>query len=129
MILPFEQQPLGRPPIPAIRIGELLHQIGRTQRTDVGLQMPLTPRMVGNDAIDAPHRVAVVEIDFLADLFGDRFRRLDDLPVDIRDVQIAVRRIGEVAGPEPDIGGGKKLHVLLRAVRQNVAPSGLMMSR
>src|SRR4051812_28442508 len=71
--------------------------------------------MVRHNAVDAAQRVAIVEVDILADLLRNRFRRLDYLPVDIGDVEVAIRSIGKVAGTEPDIRGGEKFHAVLGA--------------
>ena len=117
MVLPLEQKAVRGLPVPAVRIGKLFHQFGRTRRAQIRLQIALPQRMVGNDAINTSERIALEEIDLLANLFGNRFRRLDHLAVDVGHIKIAVRRIGEVAGPEPDVGRCQELHLLLGAMR------------
>ena len=83
----------------------------------VGLQVAATLRVIRNDAIYPAKRIAVIEIDLFANLLGNRFRRLNDLSVDIGEVKVSVRRIGEITGTKPDIGGGQELHLLRRAMR------------
>src|SRR5262245_14468705 len=101
--------------MPAVRALQKLNQLDGAGSSPVRFQISGTSRMVGHDAVDPAQRIAVVEIDFFAEFLGDRFRRLDDLTVNVGEVEIAVGRIGEVAWPKPYVGRGQELHVLFRA--------------
>src|SRR6478752_6884067 len=77
----------------------------------------MTRRVIGNDAIYASKSVAIIEIDLFADFFRNRFRCLNDLPVDVGEVEVAIRRISEVAGARPNISRSEELHVIGGAMR------------
>ena len=85
---------------------------------EVRFEIALTQRMVGHDPIDPPHRVAIIEIDLLANLLRNGLRRLDHLAIDVGDVEIAVGGVGEIAWPEPHVRGSQKLYILFPAVSQ-----------
>ena len=124
MVLPLEQKTVRGLTVPAIWIGQLFDKFRRTGGAEIGFQIAATQRVVGNDAINAPQRIALEEIDLLPNLFGDGLRRLDHLSVDVGHVEIAVGCVGEVAGPEPDIGGCQELGLLRSAMRGEGGPVG-----
>ena len=68
-------------------------------------------RRSGHDPVDPPHAVAAVEVYVLLEGFRHRFGGFDELAVHVHHVERPVRSVGEIAGPEPDVGRGQKLPV------------------
>ena len=66
-----------------------------------------------HDPVDPPHAVAAVKVDVLLEEFRHRLGGLDELAVHVQHVEGSVRPVGEVAGPEPDVGRRQKLPVRL----------------
>ena len=123
-VLPLQEQSMSREPVPSVRIGQLLDKFRGTGRAQVRFQIALPQRMVGNDSIDLPERIALEEIDLPANLFRNRFRRLDHLPVNVGEVQIAVRRVHEITRAEPYVRGGQKFHALFGAMGREGRAAG-----
>src|SRR5579884_231020 len=104
--------------MPSIRIRQQLHQFARTCASQPGLQVAFARRMVRRDAVNPPHRVSVVEIDFPPDLLWYRLRSFNHLSVDVGDIEISVGRIREVAWTEPNVRRREELHAIPGAMRR-----------
>src|SRR5262245_60684907 len=120
LILPLQKQTLRRQPPPAVRMRQQANEFRSSRLSQIRSYGLRFWRISRHDAVDASHRVAAVKVHILLELFGNRFRRLDELAIHVHDVEVSVRAAGKVTGPEPGIRGCQELPVLFlwRALRQ-----------
>ena len=105
-VLPFKEQPLGRVPVPAVRIAKQRHQLGRAFRSQ--LRRSGIAKAVGSDAVHAPRIAPGLEVDEFQHVERnvDRFQ---DLAAHVETIERAVRRVDEIHRPKPVVRGADKL--------------------
>jgi hypothetical protein len=94
---------MGRLAMPSVGARELCNEFRDRSLSEIWPQIAGPLRMIRHDAVDPALIDAAPEIHVFLDLFRNRLRRLDEFAIDIGNVQIAVRRVSEIAGAKPDI--------------------------
>src|SRR5712692_80821 len=101
---------MSRLAVPAIRIFEVLDQLGNAGGAQVGFEVSLVRRVFRRDAIDSAHRVAAPEIHGSLESLGDRARSLNEFAVHVYYIEIAVGVLGKlIAGVDSATARGCKV--------------------
>ena len=124
LVLPLEQQPRRRAPMPAVRVIERLNQLGHS-RLAKPRQLRLNKHS-GHNPVNPATVVATVEVDVLLDAVRKRPRVLDHFAVHIGNVKRAVRADLHLHRPKPVVGRGEELPVafIVGALRGKFYPMG-----
>ena len=113
LVLAFIEQPLRGVAVPAVRVLERRHELGRRRLPERHGTSPLPHGIGGRDAVDAAAIVAVVQIEVPLDLVRNAPRVLDHLAVHVEDVERAVGGVREIHHANPGVVARGKLHALL----------------
>ena len=122
LVLPFDQQTLGRDAPPHVGMGQRLHQAAGIG--DLEVRRPVRAAVLVDHPVDAPPSGAGPQVESAFQIFRDVVRMLDVLPVVVHHVERSVGPDGREHRLEPGVGGRQELPFLERPAGGEGRPRG-----